>query len=269
MRGSTAPDPSRSGGIRSVPLWGRILLLLGLLGTTAILSQRPARAQETPTDERITRTIRTRLAAATELPASQVNVRTEDGIVTLSGSVDNLLVAERVVRVASEVRGVRSIIDRFSVEATGLPDATVEALVREVLAHDPLVSTWDVGATVEEGTVTLSGEVDSWHQREEAGAVARGVRGVQSVKNELTVRRDTERSAEPITDEVVAEQIDRALLRSPIVEGSAVTVRVNEGRAVLEGTVDSFYARSEAERLAARVGGVSEIANELTVRGSG
>jgi osmotically-inducible protein OsmY len=104
-----------------------------------------------------------------------------DGIVELTGSVDNLLAKDRAVAVTEVVKGVRAVSDRIRVEPMARADFDTKRDVRDALSWDPTTKTYPVNVDTAGGVVRLTGAVDSWAERRLAERQARGVRGANKV----------------------------------------------------------------------------------------
>jgi osmotically-inducible protein OsmY len=116
-----------------------------------------------------------------------------------------------------------------------------------------------IGVTAHEGTVTLTGFIDSYVQKLTAERVAKHVRGVRAVANDIEVRLKLER-----TDPDIAADVVRALeLRSSI--PAAVQAAVHEGHVTLTGRVAWLYQRIDAEKVVRHVRGIRGVVNYITV----
>ena len=67
-------------------------------------------------------------------------------------------------------------------------DSTISNSIRARFIEDPMVHFGDVGVTTQNGNVRLTGRVNSERERQRAAQIARGVKGVRSVDNEIAVR---------------------------------------------------------------------------------
>ncbi len=92
-----------------------------------------------------------------------------------------------------------------------------------------------------QGVVTLTGQVDSWREKYLAGLVAKGVRGVRDLTNDVEIRTDQRRS-----DTEVQTEIKQALRWDVHVDDGLVKVAVNNGTVELSGTVGSASEKSRA-----------------------
>ena len=76
-------------------------------------------------------------------------------------------------------------------ESTGeyVDDSVITTKVKALLAEDDFLKSFEIGVETYKGTVQLSGLVDSQKAIDKAGEIARGVKGVKSVKNNLNVKK--------------------------------------------------------------------------------
>jgi osmotically-inducible protein OsmY len=157
-------------------------LLIGLfvLGCAA---HSPAMAiaacSPTMTDAQITDAVGDALFTKHGVPGYVIDVRTNEGIVTMSGTVYNIMAKERAVRVAETVKGVRSVVERTKVADTRRSDNEVRDDVQDELYWSPFVDSDEVTVMVDDGVATLTGVVDTWNERQaatenayEGGAIA-------------------------------------------------------------------------------------------------
>lgn len=176
---------------------------------------------------------------ATNYPA--INVETMDGIVTLSGTVDNLLAKNRAGRLASVVKGVRSVINRIVVEPPARTDAEVRTDVEQALISDPAADSYEIEVTVNNQNVTLGGSVGSYHEALLATTLAESVRGVVAVDNQIRVQYETER-----TDEEIEADISSRLRWDALVDGALIDVDVIDGNIEMSGAVGSLAEKNRA-----------------------
>jgi len=174
-----------------------------------------------------------------------IDVQVAQGVVTLTGTVDNILESERAVRIASLTRGVASVIDRLEVADSGRSDEGVERDVEAALVTDPATESWEIQTSVVRGNVTLSGAVQSGAERRLAERVAKSVRGVRSVDNRLEIESGGSRSDYEIASEI------RALLDWDVrLDTRLMTVDVTQGAVTLAGSVASDFERRLATAMA-------------------
>lgn len=154
------------------------------------------------TDAGITTAVKGKLAADTDVSAYKIDVDTENKVVTLTGSVESEAAKAEAVRLARETDGVTRVIDNITIMAptasapAEVPDAaravfadpTVTSAVKTKLLADPMVGGMRIDVDTAQGVVTLSGEVKTAAERDQAIRLARETDGVKSVNDKLTVR---------------------------------------------------------------------------------
>src|ERR1039458_462470 len=116
---------------------------------------------------------------------NDVDVSTSQGIVTLSGSASNLLAKERAVKIAESLRGVRGVIDRITVTPVSRPDTDIRKDILTALTQDPATESYQVPVSVQAAVVTLTGSVGSYPEKQLAARIAKGVKGVKEVRNDV------------------------------------------------------------------------------------
>jgi osmotically-inducible protein OsmY len=185
------------------------------------------------------------------------------GIVTLSGSVNNLLARDHAGQVAETIRGVRSVVNTITVNPVKRTDDELTRDVKIALAADPATDLYETGVQVTNGAAILTGTVDSLAERHLAGEVVKSVKGVTAVKNDLVVKPKLKLKR---PDAQVAADIKGMLKQNPWVDAGSVDVTVKDGVATLKGAVGSMIERTEAITTA-RLTGVTRIEGDgLTVK---
>jgi osmotically-inducible protein OsmY len=141
---------------------------------------------------------------------------------------------------------------------------TDEEIQKDVLAElkwDAQVLPNEIGVSVKDGVVTLTGWVDSYLKKWSAEEAAHRVPGVKAVANDIEVRLATER-----TDADIAEAAVHALEWDAFVPSGKVQVTVSKGWVTLKGEVEWQYQKSDAERVVRRLAGVKGVTNLITVK---
>lgn len=193
-------------------------------------------------DMEITDAIENEIMFDQAVPLAKIDVATANGVATLSGTVTNLLAKRRAGRLAEAVRGVTAVINRIEVApVTARPASEIRADVKNALLLDPATESYDVDAAVAGGMVTLTGTVQSWQERQLAGKVAAGVRGVTEVQNNLDVNYRADRP-----DGDIRNDIQEALRWDTLVDHGLIDVSVEDGEVSLTGTVGSAAEKSRA-----------------------
>jgi osmotically-inducible protein OsmY len=142
-------------------------------------------------------------------------------------------------------------------------DAGIHADVIAELKWEPRVQAPEIGVSVKDGIVTLTGWVDSYTKRWAAEEAAHRVRGVKAVANDIEVRLGTSLER---TDVEIAAAAVRALEWDALLTGEKIDVTVSKGWVTLKGTVEWQYKRGEAERVVRNLAGVKGVSNLIEVK---
>ena len=141
-------------------------------------------------------------------------------------------------------------------------DSEVQQDVLRELRWDPRVEETEVGVEVEGGVVTLTGTVSSWAKRMAAQDAAHRVAGVLDVANDVKVKLPGDLVR---TDTEIAQAVRRALEWDALVPHERIRSTVSNGWVTLEGNVDSWTEREDAERAVQNLVGVRGVSDTLTV----
>ena len=148
--------------------------------------------------------------------------------------------------------------------ATATLVRTDEEIQQDVLAElkwDAKLQPNEIGVTVKDGIVTLTGWVDSYLKKWSAEDAALKVSGVKAVANDIEVKLESER-----TDANIAAAVLRALDWDAFVPADKIQVTVFKGWVTLRGEVEWQYQRQDAERAVRRLVGVKGVSNLITVK---
>lgn len=200
-------------------------------------------AQASLSDADIRAAVVDELFRSSHILGSSLVVGCKDGIVDLTGSVDNLLAKNRAVAVVESVRGVRVVSDRIRVTPVSRPDTEIIRDVRNALKYEPATSTYAVKVDAAGGIVHLTGAVDSWEERRLADRLAQSIRGVKRVQDDITVN-----VFKPRSDEEIRRDIESRLAWDTFVNNGLLKVDVKDGNARLSGTLGSAAEKTEAYR---------------------
>jgi osmotically-inducible protein OsmY len=140
-------------------------------------------------------------------------------------------------------------------------DEEIQENVMDELKWDAKLQPNEIGVTVKDGIVTLTGWVDSFLKKWSAEDVTLKVSGVKAVANDLEVKLASER-----TDADIAAAALRALEWDAFVPSDKVQVTVSKGWVTLKGEVEWQYQKQDAERVVRRLLGVKGVSNLITVK---
>jgi osmotically-inducible protein OsmY len=213
------------------------------------------------TDSDIHKDVVAELNAEPNLRNDDIAVGVRDGVVTLAGYVDSYADKWRAERVVSKIRGVKGVVNELEVRLSSSSQRTDPEIARaavQALEWNVLVPHDRIQVVVEDGWITLRGEVDWYYQKEEAERTVRNITGIKGISNLITV------AAVPAPSDV-KQRITDALRRGAQVDAERITVEVTGHKAILKGTVRSYAELLDAERAARKVPGITEVENRLTV----
>jgi osmotically-inducible protein OsmY len=212
-------------------------------------------------DDSIRREVEEELRYDPSLAEDDIAVSVRDGVVTLAGRVKSYLDKWRAERSASRVRGVRAIANDLDVRLPSTStrqDTDIARAAADALDWNIAVPEGRIKARVENGWVTLEGDVDWNFQKEAAERAVRSIMGVKGVTSLITVR------VRP-TPSDIKKKIADALERGAGFDAERITVEVDGNKAILRGTVRSYAERRDAERAAFNAPGITEVENRLLV----
>jgi osmotically-inducible protein OsmY len=213
------------------------------------------------TDAEIQKDVMAQLKFEPFLNAEQIGVAVKDGIVTLSGHVDSFSKKIGAEMAAKKVLGVKAVAEDIQVGVSPVyrrTDTEIAEAVVSALRWHSAVAEDKVKARVEDGIVTLEGEVDWNFQRQNAMNAIQNLIGVVRVNNFITVKPFA-------ASKDVQEKIHAALLRSATVDSDHIAVTVLGGKAILTGTVRSLAEKDDAEFAAWSAPGITNVENRLEV----
>ncbi len=195
------------------------------------------------------------------VPAGHIGVTANGGVVTLTGHAGSYAAKYATERAAARVHGVKAIAEELEVQLDDRfkrGDAAIAGAIVERFSWDTTIPKDAVKAQVEDGWVTLRGEV-RWHFEKDAAETAvRTLAGVVGVINDVTLK--------PRVDGVdVANDIRSALHRSWFFDGDTIKVAVDGGTVRLTGSVETQHDRKVAEKTAWAAPGAVKVENMLVV----
>jgi hyperosmotically inducible periplasmic protein len=243
--------------------WTKSFAVMAMAAAFAVSAG--ASTATTAYDSSIRNTVTQKLADKSELRGVQASV--EDGIVTLTGTVasypDKLQAAKKAK--TDHVAGVRNLIE---VKAPAISDADLRAKLAKSLAYDnpysdSLFNVLTVG--VNNGVVTVGGEVRTPADKDSALATVEHTKGVRDVIDNVKVA--------PLStfDDSVRLQVARAIYRDPVLSRYAmdpqapIRIVVDNGHVGRYGVVDSQMDKNVAFLRASGAFGAFSVENHLEV----
>jgi len=192
---------------------------------------------------------------------TKIGVAVKDGIVTLSGSVDNYMEKLNAERAAARVLGVKAVVNETNVKLPGSFECSDEDLAQvavKALESNVSIPKDRIKVLVQNGMVTLRGEVDWWYQKEEAESIVCCLRGVMAVINEIKVKPS-------VKPQDVKSKIEGALQRNAMLDARRIKVETAGSKVILSGSVSSRSEKDQARRAAWVAPGVTQVEDNLAV----
>jgi osmotically-inducible protein OsmY len=223
---------------------GKAGVFLAVLTAMQFLGIQPLTAAETGqviTDSGIATAVERDFQHEQGVSGAAIAVQSRQGIVSLSGTADNLLAKERAARIAASIRGVRGVVDRVVVTPVSRSDADIRKDILAGLLNDPATEAYQVAVGVKGGVATLTGSVGSWAEKQLAARVARGVKGLKEVRNEIAINYLAKR-----TDTEIAADVKSRLQWDIWLKGDSINTAVAQGKVTLAGTTASTIAKDRA-----------------------
>ncbi len=171
------------------------MILVALMIGACSATRTQESAGEVIDDSALTAKVKTALIADPVTKAHEINVETYRGVVQLSGFVATPAEKSKATEVARGVSGVKEVRNDLHVSSGGetagqvVDDGVITAEVKAKLIGDPTTKAYQINVESQKGVVQLAGFVDSNEAKTRAGELARGVKGVTSVRNDLEIRQ--------------------------------------------------------------------------------
>ena len=212
------------------------------------------------TAERLKHDVENELKWEPSVRDEQIGVSVKDGVVQLDGHVQSFYEKWAAEQAALRVANVKAIASEIKVDLSYMPARSDESIARVVVNHldwNTLVPD-TIQVKVEDGWVTLTGNVEWQYQRGEAERVIRPLMGVKGVSNDISILPH-------VSADGVKAKIESALIRDAQFDASHVTVEASGSTVTLRGHVPSWNEREAVEHAAFDAPGVVRVENLLEI----
>lgn len=195
-----------------------------------------------------------------KVPAGDIGIAVDSGVVTLSGTVHSFAAKWATEEATRRVKGVRGIANEIQVDLPGMhrqDDADIAKTAVMLLKWDAFLPE-TIQVSVQDGNVTLYGTVTHHYQKHDAQEALGRLVGVRSITNNIEVRSGVE-------PEEIARKIKARFQRAAGFDAKKVIVDAKDGNVILSGKVSSLAERDEALSAAWSVPGVYHVDERLVV----
>ncbi|WP_458626075.1 BON domain-containing protein [Winogradskyella sp. PC D3.3] len=215
------------------------------------------------TDSQIKQDILDEFVFQPNIEENLIGVVVEDGVVMLTGVVDDFSIKVAAKEAVSKVKGVKAVAEDIEVKygtAYQKTDIEIAKAIVHAFEWNTAIPENKIKVEVCNGWITLSGDVEFPYEKEAAKRITEQIIGVKGINNAIEI--------EPtIKPEVIKENIIKALKRSADLEASKIIIKVYGDVVKLEGKVDSLNQKRTAQKTAYYAPGVNKVENELVVMG--
>ncbi len=193
-----------------------------------------------------------------------VYVKVENGKVTITGEVPTYTALRAASMDATVIPGVVAVDNLLEVKRTkteeGPGDEEIMEMVMNIFSTNPEFDITKITAAVNNGEVTIDGNVDSFWKKHWAEELAGGTRGVSKVHNRLAVV-----PSKDALDSTIADQINSAIIRSRSVDDDKIDIKVTNGVVEISGSVPDYHAFESINKAALYTSGVVDVHNNVSI----
>jgi osmotically-inducible protein OsmY len=227
----------------------------------AISIRQLGRNNHMPNDNRLQQAVLEELNWEPSVTAAHIGVTANAGVVTLSGHVESFAQKHAAEAAVRRVKGVKAIAEEIEVRLPYDTKRSDDEIARAAIGRFE----WDVSiprdaiqVSVEQGWITLTGEVDWHYQKDAASMDVRALFGVTGVSDQITIKPTV--NASNISDDIM-----HALGRSWFFDPKTISVSAQGGKVRLTGTVSSWHDRQIAATTAWAAPGATAVENDIAV----
>lgn len=192
---------------------------------------------------------------------TNITIAVSGGVVTLGGKVKTYLEKELAEQAIKTIAGVKAVANELIVDISRKyqrSDADIAQAALQALKWDSAVPGDTIQLVVENGHVTLSGEVKWWYQKKSAELTIRRLTGVRGITNNISLIPNA--SLKDVKSHILKE-----FHRNAQIDAEKIQVEVDDHKVILKGTVRSWPEMEEAIKGAWSALGVNTVDNRLVI----
>lgn len=143
-------------------------------------------------------------------------------------------------------------------------NAELQKDVQDAIKWEPLLNAAEIGVTVKDGVVTLTGTVDSYSKKTEAEDAAKNVPGVKAVVEKIEIKFSGPWAKKD--DNEIATEVVNALKWNWQVPKDKIKVKVEKGWVTLDGELEWNYQKEAARDVVKHLLGVTGVSNLIAIK---
>ena len=149
---------------------------------------------------------------------------------------------------------------------TEIDDSVVTTRVKSALLDNVDIKSFDLKVETRKGEVMLSGFVDNQAQIDRAVAITKGISGVKSVDNKVSLKGSSTSIGNKIDDSVITAKVKAALMADTSVKSLDIAVITRKGEVHLSGFINNQGQMDRAQEVARGIEGVSSVNNDMKIK---
>lgn len=191
-------------------------------------------------------------------------MRTHPGLLVLAATLAGVMTI--VVAGCNKPQQATGTPPASTTVGTEIDDSVVTTRVKSALVADPDVKSYGFKIETRKGEVQLSGFVDNQTQIDRAIAVTRGVAGVKSIDNKVSLKDGATTVGNKVDDGMVTTKVKAALLADANVKSLDIAAVTRKGEVQLSGFVDNQGQIDRAIEVVRGIEGVRSVSNEMSIK---
>ncbi len=249
---------------------GNYLSLVIAIMAAVLLSNSSVRASET--DDRIQSSAKDSYVYKTYLKDDSIKTISNDGVVTLTGTVSEESHKSLAQNTVESLPGVKSVDNQLTINGQQPPensDGWLSMKVKGALLFNRNVSAVNTEVYVTDGVVTLKGQADSQAQKDLTGEYAKDIDGIKGIDNQMTIAesgsKPDQNKDNKVDDASITAQVKMAFLTHHSTSAFKTGVETNNGIVTLSGNATSGAGKDMATKVASNINGVTNVINNMTI----